>query len=103
MVALGLCRCMQAFSGCVGGATLRCGAHASRCGGYSYYGAWALGTQGQWLWHTGLAAPEHVGSPWIRDQTHIRCTGRWILIHCTTTEVLIYILLLKNKVENSWI
>jgi len=55
------------------------------------------------LWHMGLAAPEHVGSPWIRDQTHIRCTGRWILIHCTTTEVLIYILLLKNIVENSWI
>ena len=27
------------------GATLRCGARASHCGGFSFWGAWALGSQ----------------------------------------------------------
>ena len=27
----------------------------------------------------GLVAPRHVGSPRIRDQTCISCTGKWIL------------------------
>ena len=26
-------------------------------------------------------------SSWPRDQTHIPCIGKWILIHCTTREV----------------
>ena len=25
-----------------------------------------------------------MGSPWTRDGTHVPCTGRWILKHCTT-------------------
>ena len=41
----------------------------------------------QWLWYTGLAALQNVESSWIRDQTHVPCTDRWILTHCTTREV----------------
>ena len=33
-----------------------------------------------------LVAPQHVESSWTRDQTHVPCTGRWILIHCATRE-----------------
>ena len=29
----------------------------------------------QELWCTGLVAPQHVGSSWARDKTHIPCTG----------------------------
>ena len=54
----------------------------------------ALGLQQ--LWHTDsivefvdLVAPRHVKSShsWSRDQTHVPCTGRQILIHCPTREV----------------
>ena len=41
----------------------------------------------QWLWYTGLVAPLHVGSSWIRDWTHVPCIGRQILSHWTTREV----------------
>ena len=54
----------------------------SRHAGFS-----SCGTRAQQLWHTGLAAPRHVGSSQTRDRTHIPCTGRWILNHCTTREV----------------
>ena len=40
----------------------------------------------QQLWHTGLAAPQHMESPWSRDQTHVPCIGRQILIHWSTKE-----------------
>ena len=36
----------------------------------------------------GLVAPQHVESSRTRDQIHVLCIGRWILIHCTTWEVL---------------
>ena len=36
---------------------------------------------------TGLAALQHVGSSYIRDQTHVPCTGRQILNHWTTRKV----------------
>ena len=36
----------------------------------------------------GLAAPRQVGSSQTRDRTCVPCTGRWILNHCTTREVL---------------
>ena len=51
---------------------------------------WLSGSraQAQYLWATGLVAPWHVRSSQIRDQTHIPCLGRWILIHCTFREVL---------------
>ncbi|CAN0509821.1 unnamed protein product [Rangifer tarandus platyrhynchus] len=39
------------------------------------------GAQAQQLWYTGLAARQHVESSQIRDQTHVPCTGRQILIH----------------------
>ena len=29
----------------------------------------------------GLVGPQHVGSPWTRDQTHVFCIGKWILYH----------------------
>ena len=41
MAALGLCCCAQAFSSW--GANLHCGAWASHCGGFSCFGARALG------------------------------------------------------------
>ena len=30
---------------------------------------------------------QHVGSPRVRDQTRVPCTGRWTLIHRTTRDV----------------
>ena len=39
------------------------------------------GAQAQYLWHTGLVDPWHVGSSWIRDGTCVSCIGRWILYH----------------------
>ena len=44
--------------------------------------------QAQQLWCTGLAAPRHVGSSWIRDQTGVSCIGRQILYLWTTRESL---------------
>ena len=35
----------------------------------------------------GLAAPQRVGSSWIRDRTRVPCIGRRILNHCATREV----------------
>ena len=103
LAALGLCCCSRAFS--EWGATLRCGAQASHCGGFSCCGAWGLecrlsscGTwaqqlwlmgsraQAQQLWRTGLVAPWHVGSSRTRARTHVPCIGRRILNHCATRE-----------------
>ena len=39
------------------------------------------------MWHTGLVAPQHVGSSQTRAQTRVPCIGRWILNHCATREV----------------
>ena len=58
---------------------------------------WALGHSGfsscsiraQQLWCTGSADPQHVGSSWIRDRTHVSCIGRQILYHWTTREALL--------------
>ena len=49
--------------------------------------------QAQNLWHAGLVAPQHVGSFWTRDQTHVPRIGRWILYHCATRESLLLLLL----------
>ena len=46
---------------------------------------------------TGLAALQHVGSSWTRDQICVPCNSRWILNHWTTREVL------KKKVLYVWI
>ena len=42
----------------------------------------------QELWHGGLVHQRHVESSSVRDQIRVPCTGRWILIHCATREVL---------------
>ena len=42
----------------------------------------------QYLWHTGLVAPRHVGSSRTRAGTHVPCIGRRILNHCATREAL---------------
>ena len=47
---------------------------------------------------TGLVALRHVDLPQTRDQTSIPRTGRQILIHCTTREVL---KLLFNDISNT--
>ena len=67
-----------------------------RGGGSSGCGAWALGrvdfsscgsrAQAHWLQHTGVVAPQHVGSSWIRNRTYVSCIGRWILYHWATRE-----------------
>ena len=70
---------------------------ASHCGGFSC--CWALGSRAcglQYLWCTGLVVPQHVGSSWTRDQTHVPCTGRQILNHCTTGEVSVTPILLRS-------
>ena len=65
----------------------------SRCVGFSSCGTraqqlWLMGSraQAQQLWHTGLAAPWHMGSSWTRARTRVLCIGRWILNHCATRE-----------------
>ena len=45
-------------------------------------------SQAQQLWPTNLVAQQHVESSWSRDQTHVPCIGRQILIHFTTRKVL---------------
>ena len=42
--------------------------------------------QAQYLWHTGLVAPWHVGSSRIRGRTWVSCVGRQILYHWATWE-----------------
>ena len=42
------------------------------------------------MWPPGLVAPEHVESSQTRDQTHVPCIDRQILIHGTTKEVLFF-------------
>ena len=42
----------------------------------------------QELWCTGSVVPCRVESSQARDQTRVSCGGRWVLNHCTTTEVL---------------
>ena len=84
------------------GATLRCGARASHCGGFSCCQARALGSrasvvvecglgscglQAQQLWHVGLIAPRHVGSSQTRAQTCVPCIGRRILNLCAMRKV----------------
>ena len=89
------------------GASLRCGARASHCGGFSCCRARALGAQASVVVARGLSscgsralehrlsscgaqalvAPRHVGSSRTRAQTHVPCIGRLILNHFATREV----------------
>ena len=108
------------FFGCVGslllhagffqlrpvGATLRCSAWASHCGGFSvaehgfqarrlqqlqHVGSVVAACGLQQLWRTDLVALRHVGSSQTRDRTHVPCIDRRILNHCITKEVPIVI------------
>ena len=57
LAALGLCCCARAFSSFgEWGATLRCGAWASHCGGFSCCGAWAVGTWASVVVARGLSS-----------------------------------------------
>ena len=67
----------------------------SRCTGFSSCGTrgqqlWLVGSraQAQQLWHTGLVAPQHVGSSRTRTRTRVPCIGRRILNHCAMREAL---------------
>ena len=53
----------------------------SRRVGFSSCGTWA-----QYLWHTGLVAPRHVGSSWTRARNRVPCIGRQFLNHRATRE-----------------
>lgn len=56
--------------------------------GYRLLMLWAqaLGMQAQYLLSHGLSCPSTCGSSWTRGWTHIPCTDRQTLIHCTTKE-----------------
>ena len=88
MVTLVLCCYARAFSGCSKWEVLSRGhMQVSHCSGFTYWGAWALGSRLQQLWLMGLVALQHVESSWTRDQTHVLCIGRWVLNHWTMREV----------------
>ena len=83
--------------GCIGSLLLRAGFLQLQCAGFSLRWLlllWSTGSrragsrgQAQQLWHTGLVAPQHVGSSRTRDRTHVPCIGRRMLNHCATREV----------------
>ena len=56
----------------------------SRHAGFS-----SCGSRAQYLWHTGLVAPQHVGFSQTRVRTRVPCIGRQILNHCGTREALL--------------
>ena len=78
--------------------TLRCSKQASRGGGFSRCEAWALqhtalsGSGFGALEHRlklrcmDVAAPQHVGSPQIRDRDCVSCSGKRILYYRATRE-----------------
>ena len=75
LAVLGLCCSGQASSSCQKWRLLYSwGVRASHFSGFSSCS-------------TGLAVLQHVESSWTRNQTHVPCIGRWILISCTTREV----------------
>ena len=85
------------FCSCgVRGLLSSCSAWASRCSGFSCFGARAPAcrlqqlpdsrAQAQKLWCTGFVATRPVGSSWTRDGTCITCIGGWILYHWATRE-----------------
>ena len=103
MVVLGLCCCTRAFSSCgewgllfvVERGPLTAATSAAMEHGLQVCGPqqlWLVGSraQSQQLWHTGSAAPQHVGPSWTRARTHVPCIGRQILNHCTTREALFH-------------
>ena len=56
--------------------------------GLSAHGLPWLQHVAQWLWLTGIVAPNRVGPSSARDRTRVPCIASWILKHWTTKEVL---------------
>ena len=54
----------------------------------------------QKLGHMGLVAPQHVESSYTRDQIHVPCIGRRILIHFTTRELPVQYILKSELIQN---
>ena len=73
MAALGLCCYTRAFSSCSErGATLRCGARAPHCSGFSCCRAWALGARASAVVACGLSS---CGS-WALEHRLCSCGAR---------------------------
>ena len=97
--AWGLCCCAWTFSSCVErgllfvavcGVLIAVASLVAECG--------LQARRLQQLWHTGLAAPRHMGSSPTRARTCVPCIGRRILNHCATREARRWPLL-KTKVK----
>ena len=85
VAALVLCCFARAFSSCSDAGLL----FVLACGLLLLWAGFrSCGTLAQKLWRTGLVAPQHVESSRTRDQASVCCTGRWVLNHWTTREVL---------------
>ena len=56
-----------------------------------------LQIQAQQLWYKDLVALQHVESPWIKDQTRVPCSGRWIVCHQGSPSPF-----LQVRTEGSW-
>ena len=128
LAPLGLHCCMWAFSSCgergllfiqVHGLLIAVASlvleHGLQVHGLHSCGTWAQQlwlvdsrAQAQQLWHTGLAAPWHVGSTRTRARTHVPCIGRQIVNHCTTREAprylfeLVFLFPFSQK-QNYWV
>ena len=80
LAAAGLCCCMRAFCSC--------SVRASHCGGFSCYGAQALGAQASAVAaHSLSAGLRALECRLSRDPTHAPGTGNKSLYHRTTREV----------------
>ena len=76
LAALGLHCCTQAFSSC-GERRLLVAVRRLLLAVASLVAEHELQARGlQQLWHTGLVAPQHVGSSWTRDRNCVPCIGR---------------------------
>ena len=53
----------------------------------SSHGSWVLKCMSFSLWCAGVVAPWHVESSGTKDQTHVPCISRQILIHWTIREI----------------
>ena len=53
----------------------------------------------QSLWLRALADPQHVKSSATRDQTHVLCSSRWILVYYITREVQVGFILKQDSVH----
>ena len=71
------------------GATVRFGAGASHCSGFSCCRARAIEQGGFGSCDMGLAALSGVRHSRTKDQTSFPCIGRRVLYHWTTREVLV--------------